>query len=246
MIPCYNEAEGVAQLCKRLRSLVPLVGGKGKVEVIFVDDGSRDGTADRIKIEAKGLPYRIVTHIQNRGLGAALRTGFAESKGAEVVTLDSDCTYDPMQAKDLLRTLRSGYDVVTGSPYHPRGEVVGVEKWRLFMSKSLSRFYWVIVPQRLYTYTSCFRAYRGEVLTQIHATDDGFLGVTQLLVDAILQGYKVGEIPARLTRRRFGQSKIRILRVVISHLRYLLYIGYLRLSGNHRNTTSLVSGKQIE
>jgi dolichol-phosphate mannosyltransferase len=201
----------------------------GAIEFLFVDDGSTDGTADAIRREARGFPYRIVAHEANRGLGAALRTGFAESRGLEVVTMDSDCTYDPLQVIDLLRMLRQGNDVVTGSPYHPEGKVVNVVGWRLVVSKALSYLYWLVVPVHLYTYTSCFRAYRRDVLKDLDARDDGFLAVTQLLVSAILQGYLVAEVPACLTSRRFGRSKIHTVRVGFAHLRYLWKVFWMQL-----------------
>jgi dolichol-phosphate mannosyltransferase len=234
LIPCYNEAEGIPNLCARLRVLLDRITPDGSVEVIFVDDGSDDGTADRIRQSAAGLPFRIVAHEENRGLGAALKTGFLESRGLEVVTLDSDCTYDPTQAVYLLHALRRGYDVVTGSPYHPLGEVVHLVRWRLYLSKFLSYLYWAVLPVHLFTYTSCFRAYRRDVLTKLDAESDGFLAVTQLLVSAILKGYRVSEVPARLTSRQFGRSKIRIAAEAFAHIRYLIRIPSLRAGRVHR------------
>jgi dolichol-phosphate mannosyltransferase len=231
LIPCYNEVEVIPHLCARLREVIPQMSSNGDVEVLFIDDGSTDGTAEVIRQEATGFSFRVVAHRSNRGLGAALRTGFGECRGSEVVTLDSDCTYDPLQALKLLTALRQGNDVVTGSPYHPRGEVIDVVPWRLFVSKILSYVYWAVLPVRLFTYTSCFRAYRRDVLAHLDAGDDGFLGVTQLLVSAILRGYRVAEIPARLTSRRFGRSKIRTVQVALSHLKYIFIVVGMRLTG---------------
>jgi dolichol-phosphate mannosyltransferase len=224
MIPCYNEEESIAHLCERLRAALPLIGKSDDIEVLFVDDGSGDRTADRIKREAGDLPYRIVTHKSNQGLGAALRTGFAESRGREIVTLDSDCTYDPVCIPELLAALRDGNDIVTGSPYHPRGQVVNVVRWRLVISKTLSYIYWCVLPVRLYTYTSCFRAYRKTVVKDLEARNDGFLAVTQLLVSGILRGFKIAEVPASLSTRNFGKSKMRIGVEIFGHIRYILWI----------------------
>lgn len=234
LIPCFNEADGIPHLCQRLRALMPLLCRTGSAEVVFVDDGSTDGTAGLIREHAADLPHRILTHERNRGLGAALKTGFAESEADRIVTMDSDCTYDPMQVPKLLALLDEGYDIVTGSPYHPKGEVVGVPSWRLLLSKSLSWVYWVVLPKRLYTYTSCFRAYRKEILPRLQADSDGFLCVSQLLVSGILQGARVVELPTRLTTRQFGQSKMRILQVILSHLGYLRQVVSTRLTGRRQ------------
>jgi dolichol-phosphate mannosyltransferase len=229
LIPCFNESEGIPQLCAKLRELLPHLPA-GATEILFVDDGSTDNTAGAIRNEATGLPYSIVAHKANRGLGAALRTGFANAAGDEIVTMDSDCTYDPMQVVELLRILRTGKDVVTGSPYHPEGHVVNVIGWRLLLSKTLSYLYWLVVPVRIYTYTSCFRAYRRDALSYLEAESDGFLAVTQLLVSAILNGCTVAEMPAVLTSRKFGRSKIRTMRVAFSHLGFLLHVLQLQLT----------------
>lgn len=234
LIPCFNEAEGIPSLCRRLEQLLPVLSRSGDVEVIFVDDGSSDGTAEAIRKHAAGFSSRLLVHGRNMGIGAALKTGFAQSTGDQIVTLDSDCTYDPMEIPALLELLKEGYDIVTGSPYHPRGEVEGVPRWRIWLSKSLSRIYWIVLPRRLYTYTSCFRAYRREILPALEAGNDGFLCVAQLLVSGILHGARVAELPARLTRRKYGKSKIKIILVVLSHAGYLVQVISKRLSAGVR------------
>jgi dolichol-phosphate mannosyltransferase len=221
IIPCFNEAEGIPHLCDSLRSLLPRLGGSDHVEFLFVNDGSTDLTESVIRREALGLPYRILAHDRNRGIGAAFKTGFSSSLGQVVVTLDADCTYDPASVPELLGAMKNGVHIATGSPYHPRGEVVGVPGWRLILSKALSRIYWMILPGRLYTYTSCFRAYSRDVIPHLEARSDGFLAVTEFLASALMKQAVVAEIPARLTSRRFGQSKLNVNRVMLAHLGYV-------------------------
>ena len=235
VIPCFNEEAGLPQLCTRLRPVVDVLGEQGDVEVLFVNDGSTDSTVDVIQTEAAGLPFRIVSHERNMGIGAAFKSGFTASRGDEIVTIDSDCTYDPARIPDILEALRDGADVVTGSPYHPSGQVVGVQGWRLLMSKTLSRMYWAVLPGRLYTYTSCFRAYRRSVLPILRAESNGFLAVTEFLASALLAGARVTELPATLSSRKYGQSKIKVVRVSISHLKYIRSLLWWRVFGTGRN-----------
>lgn len=222
LIPCYNEVDSIPELCRRLASPVCRLGGNREVEILFVDDGSSDGTADAIHREAREYSYRIVSHKYNRGVGAAFKTGFEASSGEIIVTLDSDCTYDPDQIPRILGEFTSGVMLVSASPYHPLGRVMGVPVWRIILSKTLSRIYSVILPGNLHTYTSCFRAYRREVLPLLKANSDGFLAITELLASALLREIQVAEVPATLSARRFGESKMKTIRVIFSHMSFIL------------------------
>src|SRR5581483_8755091 len=110
--------------------------------------------------------------------------------------------------------LRQGYDIATGSPYHPRGLVENVPPWRLLLSKTLSAIYRLVSPVALHTYTSMFRAYRREVLETIEWRSDGFLSQSEILMEAAAAGFETGEHPTTLSRRRYGVSKIRVVRVI--------------------------------
>jgi dolichol-phosphate mannosyltransferase len=82
IIPCYNEAETIPHLREALRPVIEQLKGDGGVEVLFVDDGSTDGTGDLLRAIFAGWPFvRILSHPHNRGLGAALRTGFQAARG---------------------------------------------------------------------------------------------------------------------------------------------------------------------
>jgi len=223
VVPCYNEAEGAAALVATLVEVRAALGAAWDWECICVDDGSRDGTAERLEAAARGrLPLCVVRHPANRGLGGALKTGFAHATGDVVATADSDCTYDPREIPPMLRMLESGLDVVVASAHHPRGAVENVAPLRLLMSRVVSRLYRLILGADLYTYTGLLRVYRAEVVRSVPFRSDDFLGVTEILVGAMLRGYRVGEHPTVLRRRTLGSSKAIIPRVIKDHVLFML------------------------
>ncbi len=199
------------------------------VEIIFVDDGSRDGTFARLNEtfsghNKSGVIFKYLKHETNLGLGAAIRSGFTLADGDIVVTVDSDGTYKFSEIPALLACLIPGIDIVTASPYHPKGSVIGVPAYRLVLSRGSSLIYRFLVDWHLYTYTCLFRAYRSAVVKNIRFESDGFLAGTELLVKALLKGYQAAEFPAVLYKRRYGISKARIAQTIYSHLRFQRWV----------------------
>jgi dolichol-phosphate mannosyltransferase len=171
------------------------------------------------------------------GLGAAIRTGFSKATGDIVLTVDSDGTYRFCEIPNLLTYLKPGVDVVTASPYHPQGGVVGVPAFRLILSKGSSFLYRVLVNWNVHTYTCLFRAYRAEVVKSIDFQSDGFLAGTEILIHAMLRGYRVVEFPAVLYKRTYGVSKARIIQTILSHLRFQGWVVLHRLQSAFRLRT---------
>jgi dolichol-phosphate mannosyltransferase len=222
VIPCYNESEGIPSMRERLSAVLPALRRRAEVELVLVDDGSSDGSAELLEAAFADVDgARVVRHAQNRGLGAALRTGFAHAKGSVIVTCDSDGTYPFEEIPALLDRLAPGVDIVTASPYHPDGGIENVPAVRVAISKSASLCYRLLVGRDVHTYTALFRAYRREVIEQIVTRADGFLMVTELLVESILAGFHTVEYPATLRVRRYGQSKAKVLRITRTHLGYM-------------------------
>lgn len=221
IIPCLNEAESVAQLHTQFSAIRDELDRRGPFELVFIDDGSTDNTAALIEQAFRGWEnVRVIRHPRNRGLGAALRTGFANVGGEVIVTTDSDGTYPFHTIPALLDKLTPDVDIVTASPYHPEGGVDGVPAYRLFFSQGASYAYRLLVDPRLHTYTAMYRAYRRKVIEHVPTLSDGFLMVTELMVGALLAGFRVAELPATLRVRRYGQSKARVLQITRSHLRF--------------------------
>jgi dolichol-phosphate mannosyltransferase len=237
VVPCYDESDNGPRLERELFPVVSALARRWPVEVVFVDDGSRDGTPAVLESLARrwtsdGVAVHLTRHDRNRGLGAALRTGFAAARGDIVVTTDADATYRFEEIPALIDALTPDVDLVTASPYHPQGAVVGVPAHRLVLSRGSSWIYRILVSRRLHTYTCLFRAYRREVIETVPFGSDGFLAGTELLVNAVLAGYRAAEYPAVLHSRMFGVSKARLTRTVFAHLGYQARVlcGRLRLA----------------
>jgi dolichol-phosphate mannosyltransferase len=223
VIPCYNEAVNVPKIQAEFLPVATELAKTRSLEVVFVDDGSTDGTWQALVDTFGNDPHVAVKfekHQVNRGLGAAIRTGFAAACGEVIVTTDSDGTYSFSKVPELLSSLTPDIDIVTASPYHPAGGVEGVPAYRLVLSRGSSAIYRLLVSWRVHTYTCLFRAYRRQVVEHITFESDGFLAGTELLVKAMLTGYRVAEYPAVLYRRVFGTSKAKLMRTILAHLRF--------------------------
>lgn len=225
VIPCYNEMGNVLRLQTELPPIARELAGRGSIEVVFVDDGSTDGTWRALRDafgngELAPASVRLERHPENRGLGAALRTGLGAASGQVVVTTDADGTYRFGEIPDLLACLTPDHDIVTASPYHALGRVDGVPAYRLVLSRGSSAIYRMLVDSRVHTYTSLFRAYRHTVLQTVTFESEGFLAGTELLVKAMLKGYRVAEYPTVLHVRTVGRSKARLVRTTLAHLSF--------------------------
>ena len=168
VIPAYNESRTVETLLRRVRE-VPLW-----LEVIVVDDGSTDGTRELLLELEDTLIDRLIFHEQNRGKGAALRTGFAHATGDVVVVQDADMEYDPHEFQLLLRPILLGKaDAVYGS--------------RFLGGPHRVLFFWHSVGNRLLTLLSnmftdlnltdmetCYKMIRRELLQELPLSANRF------------------------------------------------------------------------
>jgi hypothetical protein len=131
----------------------------------------------------------------------------------------------------MIPLLASGVDMVTASPYHPLGGVRNLPAWRLSLSRTLSRLYRLLLRHKLYTYTSCFRAYRRSRVLQVGVRNTDFLGIAELLGRLDLAGGAIVEFPATLQVRMLGRSKMRVLETILGHLGLLVRLAGVRMTG---------------
>ncbi len=231
VVPCFNEEIGLDQLADRIEALRVNFRDRLDVEVVFVDDGSTDLTWQGLKRRFESLSWcKLVQHPQNRGITASIQTGIIHSSNEFVASIDADCTYDPIQVMALVDLMTSDVAMVTASPYHPLGKVVGVPRWRLALSRFASSGYSLLLGTSLHTYTSCFRVHRRSIMTQLPVRESGFVGIAEMLWQVQLSGGRIVEAPACLTSRKLGFSKMRTLPVILAHLRLMLRILMTRIS----------------
>lgn len=219
IVPVFNEEAGIAYLAERLAT-VRNQWPQRPIQFVMVDDGSSDKTWDALRAAfGEDKSCVLVAHGHNRGVGAAFRTGFHHAQGEIVCTIDADCSYGPENLNLLVDALeRGGADIAVASPYHPDAGVDNVPQWRLALSRGCSLLYRLTLPVRLYTYTSVFRAYRRTVIRRVSFKEDGFVSAVEILIRAAEQHFRIMEVPMTLHARKFGTSKMKVLRTIREHL----------------------------
>lgn len=231
VVPCYNEEEGLHQLFSQLKQLKGMLGNSYALDLVFVDDGSTDRTFPMLSEFKKEfasmkrhIDVTICRHQANRNLGAALKTGLSVVKGDLVATVDADCTYNLSYIPKMLEMMDSNTDIVLASPYHPAGKSDIRPKYRHFLSITTSKIYSLLTLSRIHTFTALFRVYRRKVIkdADVMPESNGFLAVTEMLVYAVRKGYRVRELPATLTVRKYGRSRMKLLSTICGHFSFMV------------------------
>lgn len=223
IIPMFNEQEVIEQTITSV--VAELENLSVDWELILVDDGSTDGTADICRrTEERNPRVRLVGYSPNRGRGYALRRGFAESAGAYIVSIDADLTYSPDHISLIWRELQqSGADIVLGSAYMKGGKTVNVPFRRLLISRIGNMILGFAFPGRIRTITCVLRGYRREVPDSIELESEGKEIHLEILGKALSVGFRIREIPAVLTARQAGKSKFQFKATSLSHLLFSFY-----------------------
>ena len=222
ILPVLDEVESLGVLHRELTEALQRLGRS--YEIIFVDDGSRDGSFQRIeKLRLEDPRVRGMQLRRNFGKAAALAVGFGEAQGDVVVTLDADLQDDPAEIPKLLARLEDGFDLVSGwkqDRQDPRSKT-----WpsRLFN--------WVtglLTGVRLHDFNSGFKIYRREVVREIRLYGELHRFIPAL---AAWRGFQVTEIPVHHRARRYGRTKFgsaRLWRGFLDLLTVLFLTRYTR------------------
>jgi glycosyltransferase involved in cell wall biosynthesis len=205
LVPAWNEAESIPVLHREIVSALEALGQSW--EVLYVDDGSRDGTDQAIASLAAVDPrVRGVSLRRNFGKSAALATGFELARGEWVVTMDADLQDDPAELKRLVEQLESGYDLVSGWKQSRKDPITKTVPSRLFNAVTS----WA-AGIRLHDFNCGFKIYRREVTQAIEVYGEFHRFLPAL---AHWAGFRVGEVPVRHRARRYGKSKFGAARFI--------------------------------
>jgi glycosyltransferase involved in cell wall biosynthesis len=224
VIPMFNEAENVEGTFSRVKEA--LASFNGAYEIVAVNDGSLDNTLEILsRLAEQDGKLKIVSYLKNVGRGMALRKGFKESSGEIIVSIDADLSYSPHYIIDFVETLREEPDIdfILASPYMPGGGVKNVPFHRLWVSKWGNKILRLAMPNRIYTSTGIFRAYRRKVLDSLEMESDGKEIHLEILSKALALGFRVKEVPAVLSSRKRGKSKFKFRKTAISHLIFSVF-----------------------
>lgn len=210
VVPIYNEVESLPDLIEAIVSTLSPTGLN--YELICVDDGSKDGSAELLKQLALTRPHlRAVILRRNYGQTAAMAAGFKHARGRTMVTLDGDLQNDPADIPMLIAKLDEGYDLVTGWRKNRQDAALT----RLLPSKIANWLIRQITGVHVHDYGCSLKAYRAELIADMNLYGELHRFLPAL---AFIEGARITELPVRHHARRHGSSKYglgRTFRVVL-------------------------------
>lgn len=238
LVPVLDEAPNIPRLVGNLSRLAQDLRGETECRAVFVDDGSTDGTGERIRQEAGSLPMEVLRHDTNLGPGRAFATGFRHlapllADTDWVSTMEGDNTSRLETLRQMLVRRREGFEVVLASPYMYGGGLSNTSLLRLVLSHGANGLIKEVLGiHGIVTMSSFFRLYSGPVLKRLQARygdgileTPGFECMVELLAKLIQSGATISEVAMPLDgSQRLGKSKMRVMRTILGYLR-LFYVG---------------------
>jgi glycosyltransferase involved in cell wall biosynthesis len=208
VIPAYNEEAGIAEIAGRVLSVRDDLrqAGIADLELLVVDDGSRDKTAQ----VAGGIDgVTLIRHVKNKGYGAALKTGFSNANGELIGFLDADGTYPPEYFPQLCEKALNGSELVIGSRMSGTESKMPVTRrvGNLFFATLLT----LMGQQKVSDSASGMRVFKRDILERIYPLPDGLNLTPVMSTRAVHEGIKMIEVPIPYDER-VGSSKLSVVR----------------------------------
>ena len=203
VMPCYNEKKTIREIVRQV------LAQPFDIELLIVDDGSKDGTRDILQELAAAHPQiRVLLQPQNRGKGAALRRGFEEATGDVVLVQDADLEYDPGEYKRLLQPIVDGKaDVVFGSRFAGESHRV-LYFWHSVGNQALTLLSNMATDLNLTDMETCYKVFRREVIQSIRLEEDRFGIEPEMTAKIAAQpNLRIYEVPISYNGRTYAEGK---------------------------------------
>jgi glycosyltransferase involved in cell wall biosynthesis len=198
IIPLLNEEESINDLYQLILTVIEKLSLT--YEICFIDDGSTDGSLERLKsLRQNDKNIKIISFRKNHGKSAALSEGFKLARGAIIITMDADLQDDPREIPNLIKKIHTGYDMVSGWK-KKRNDPLS----KTIPSKFFNRTTSLLTGIKIHDFNCGLKAYRRDVVKEIPVYGELH---RYLPVLAHWMGYRVGEIVVEHHPRRFGKTK---------------------------------------
>lgn len=221
--PVYNEEENLPVLIPQLKKVLEGLGCP--CEMIFVDDGSSDGSLRILRDVASRYPsLRVLRFRENRGLSTALVAGMREARGEKIITLDSDLQNDPADIPKLLEYL-DRYDMATG--WRQRREDSWLKKISSKIGNTVRNW---LSGENIQDSACTLRAFKKKCIKEIPV----FNGMHRFLSTLVkMEGYRIIEVPVSHHPRKFGKSKYNIRNRMVRSFIDLLAVRWMKVRTIH-------------
>ncbi|MBU1045502.1 glycosyltransferase family 2 protein [Patescibacteria group bacterium] len=203
IIPAFNEEETIAEILRRISDL-PLDIEK---EIIVVDDGSKDRTREILEELKKSLDFTLLVHSENKGKGAAIKTGIKPATGELIIIQDADLEYDPNDYPVLIEPfLNKGAKVVYGSRNLQKNEIssIGFYLGGRFLTLAFNLLY----GAKITDVNTCYKVFQANILkNEIELKEDNFNFCEEVSAKVVRKGHQIMEVPIRYYPRNKKEGK---------------------------------------
>ena len=203
IVPVFNERDSIAELHSRTQAVFDEIGRS--FEMIFVDDGSSDGTFELIKgLQSKCSNIVLVRHFKNRGKSLSLMQGFDVAKGAIAITMDADLQDLPEEIPLFINKIEEGFDFVNGWREHRKDSLP-----KRMVSKIFNSLIYCIFKVEFNDINCGFKGYRRKVYNEVELRGDLHRLIPVLIA---YKGHRVAQITVAHQKRKYGISKYKLFR----------------------------------